>query len=113
MQSRTLRRALSLSALLPPLSLTACGDKAPIHSVSDIVVREHYTAATPDESLRHCKPRPSKRPVKSDVDTANLVIDFAEYGDDCASKLNSTWQSIDQAKASADKLNAAQQEKPK
>jgi hypothetical protein len=46
--------------------------------------------------------------VKTDNDVADVIADAFEYGDDCASKLESTWKSIDDAAARAKKLNEDQ-----
>jgi hypothetical protein len=62
--------------------------------------------AQPDESLRTCKERPPRRPIKTDVDVALVIVDFGDYGDDCKSKHDATWKSIDEAKAIAERRNA-------
>ena len=85
--------------------LTACGDERPA-SVSDVVVRQNYTVAEPDPRLRDCATRPAKRPINNQNDVAAVLNEAFAYGDDCAAKLRSTWTSIDDAKARADRLNA-------
>jgi hypothetical protein len=77
------------------------------------VVHQNYTVATPDPSLRTCKGRPQPRALDSDKAVSTLLADAFDYGDDCSSKLSSTWKSIDDAKARADTLNAQQQAQPK
>jgi len=46
--------------------------------------------------------------LKDDSDTAVLIADLDERGEDCSSKLGKTWQAIDQAAARARQLNSQQ-----
>lgn len=85
--------------------MTACGTDGGRVPETKIVYREHYVVATPDDSLRHCKGRPAKPKLKDDTDTAVLIVDLDERGEDCSSKLDKTWQSIDSAKADAERKN--------
>lgn len=62
----------------------------------------------PDPSLRECMARIERRPVNSDKDIAQLISDSFEVGDDCRSKLQATWKSIDDAKARVAAFNKAQ-----
>ena len=43
------------------------------------------------------------------MDESNLIISLDERGEDCSSKLDKTWQSIDDAVAHAQELNRAQE----
>lgn len=85
--------------------MIACGShpKPPLNT--EVVVREHYIVAQPDQSLRHCKERPAKPTITGNNDVAVLITDLDERGEDCSSKLDKTWQSIDQAVADAAKKN--------
>lgn len=74
-------------------------------------MREHYTAAKPDERLRKCADRPARRPIKNSNDIALVIEEAFAYGDDCASKLGATWTSIDDATARAQKLNEEEAKK--
>lgn len=96
-----------MALLCSPL-LTACGTPGNPDPDVAVVVREHYEVAKPDPSLRTCKSRPAKPVLKDDTDTAVLIVDLDERGEDCASKLAKTWQSIDEAEAEAKRKNAAQ-----
>lgn len=69
------------------------------------MVRENYIVATPDESLRTCIPRPARPTVQSGPDVSVLITNLDERGEDCASKLARTWESIDEAVARAANLN--------
>jgi hypothetical protein len=85
---------------------TACGTVLPKPQVQT-VIREHYNVPTPDASLRTCLARPPKPVLTDDTDEAVLITNLDERGQDCASKLDRVWQSIDSAIAAALKLNAA------
>lgn len=61
----------------------------------------------PDARLRQCSDEPAKRTIKTDGDTAALLVELFAWGRDCASKLSSTWKSIDDAQTRADELNKA------
>lgn len=74
-----------------------------------VIVKTEYVVPEHDESLRTCISRPERRPVQNSNDTAQLIADAFLYGDDCSSKLESTWQSIDEAKAEAERMNEEQQ----
>lgn len=85
----------------------SCGP-AQVKAPGDVVVREHYTVANPDPSLRACADRPVGGADYTDpAAVARLFSDFAAYGDDCKSKHDATWKSIDSERAIADKLNGA------
>lgn len=72
-----------------------------------VITREHYIVATPDESLRHCTPRIGERPVLNDsADEAELIARLDNRGNDCSDKLSSVWDSIDAAVRRAQELNA-------
>lgn len=87
--------------------LTACGQTPPPEPVERIVFRERLIFAEPDPSLRLCLARPV-RPVLTDGrDTAVLIVNLDERGEDCAAKLAATWQSIDDARARAEAANRA------
>lgn len=90
-----------LSSSIP---LTACGHNVPDREVVT-AIRENYIVATPDESLRHCKDRPARPNTQSGPDISGLIINLDERGEDCASKLSRTWESIDEATARAARLN--------
>lgn len=88
--------------------MTACG--TPKIGIEDrIAYRDHYVVVAPDPSLRACLPQPAK-PDLTGPDAqkalAEALVALAERGDDCASKLGSTWESIDQANAKAAASNA-------
>lgn len=88
--------------------LTACG--TPKTAIEDhLVYRDHFVSVTPDPSLRTCLPRPAK-PALTGPDAqkqlATVLTQLDERGEDCASKLGATWQSIDQANAKAAAANA-------
>lgn len=85
--------------------MTACGHNPDRVPETRIVTREHYIVATPDQSLRTCKGRPAKPTLKDDSDTAVLIVDLDERGEDCSSKLGKTWQSIDDALADVERRN--------
>lgn len=109
MQSTAPRRRPLLWILSSLTLLTACGtDQAHPGKVSDLVVREHYTAARPDERLRRCADRPARRPVTNSNAIAQLLTELFAWGDDCQGKLGSTWESIDDATRRAEELNNQQ-----
>lgn len=87
--------------------MTACGDQHP-KTVSDVVVKTKLVFVSPDPSLRECMARIERRPVNSDKDIAQLIADSFEVGDDCRSKLQATWKSIDDTKARVEAFNKAQ-----
>ena len=64
--------------------------------------------ATPDESLRTCETRPAYRKLTNDDAVAELIAELFDYGDDCKSKHDATWTSIDEAKKKAAEFNAQQ-----
>lgn len=89
--------------------LLACCSCAPTPKPEPVfVTQEHTTVPTPDESLRHCKTRPAKPDTSVDpsAKVAELIDGLFAWGEDCEAKLGGTWQSIDQAKAQAEKDNA-------
>lgn len=51
-----------------------------------------------------------RRTIKDDKDIAKLIADSFEVGDDCRSKLASTWKSIDDTRARVEAFNKAQEE---
>ena len=59
-----------------------------------------------DEKLRHCKEDPGKPILRDDTDEAAYLATLKDRGDDCESKLNGTWQTIDDARAAAERHNA-------
>ena len=106
--SQRLLRIVTLSAMLSSTLLTACGTTNNLPPETRIVIREHYTAPTPDFSLRTCKPRPAKPVLRDDTDEAVLIADLDERGEDCSAKLSQTWKSIDDASTHAANLNRDQ-----
>lgn len=94
-----------LSVLSSSLLLTACGHREKEDPDVRVVIRENYIVAKPDDSLRSCQARPARPQLKDDTDVAVLIADLDERGEDCSSKLSRTWQSIDEAKAEAERLN--------
>lgn len=66
--------------------------------------------AEPDPSLRDCMARIPRRTIKDDKDIAKLIADSFEVGDDCRSKLASTWKSVDDTRARVEAFNKAQEE---
>lgn len=110
MQSIKLRRPILALSLLSSLTLlTACGGNEP-RIQTKIVIREKMVFAEPDPALRSCMDRLERRPVNSDADIAKLIADSFEVGDDCRSKLNATWKSIDDTRARVEAFNRAQEE---
>lgn len=109
MQSITRRRPiLGLLLLSSATLLTACGANEP-RIRTKIVIREKMVFVEPDPTLRSCMARLERRPVNSDADIAKLIADSFEVGDDCRSKLNATWKSIDDTRARVEAFNRAQE----
>lgn len=71
-----------------------------MESIPPLVVKNQNVAVTPDESLRHCATRPTKRALSDDNAVAQLIAELFNYGDDCKSKHDATWRSIDSNKKS-------------
>lgn len=77
-------------------------------TTKEVVYREHYVAVTPDESLRQCTPKPPKPTLKDSTDVGGIIVDLFNWGDDCSSKHDATWQSIDELVARVKALNKEQ-----
>lgn len=73
-----------------------------------LVVKKEMVTVTPDESLRTCDDRPAYRKLTDDNAVAELIAELFTYGDDCKSKHDATWKSIDEAKKKAAEFNAQQ-----
>ena len=91
-------------ALLPCLLLYGCDTLCGIQETK-IVYKEHYVFSQPDESLRNCISRLQKPELKTNKDVARLISNLDERGEDCASKLTKTWESIDKIKENVEILN--------
>jgi len=87
--------------------LTACGDRATLPpDPGPPIIVDRLIAATPDPALRHCIGRPGRPNLRDDADTAVLIANLDERGEDCAGKLAATWQSIDDTVRAAAAANA-------
>lgn len=84
--------------------MTACGRARPDPEIK-IIVKKELQSVEPDERLRNCKARPSKRTVKDDVAVSLLLAELFAYGDDCKSKNDATWDSIDRNREAVEKAN--------
>lgn len=74
------------------------------------MIRERMVFAEPDPSLRECMARLERRSVTTNAQIAQLIADAFEVGDDCRSKLFSTWKSIDDTRARVEAFNKLQEE---
>lgn len=74
------------------------------------MIRERMVFAEPDPSLRECMARLERRPVTTNAQIAQLIADSFEVGDDCRSKLHSTWKSIDETRSRVEAFNKLQEE---
>jgi hypothetical protein len=54
-----------------------------------------------------------RRPVASDKEVAQLIVDSFEVGDDCRAKLNATWKSIDSTRETVKLFNQSQEKRNK
>lgn len=70
------------------------------------MVEKQLVVAQPDERLRHCAAEVPKPRLTDDAAESMFIANTKARGDDCASKLDDTWKSIDDAKTRADASNA-------
>jgi len=65
--------------------------------------------AEPEASLRECMDRLPRRAIATDKDVAKLITDAFQVGDDCRSKLQATWDSIDNTRERVRLFNQSQE----
>jgi hypothetical protein len=71
-----------------------------------VVIKEKLVSPEVDPALRNCAPDPGKPILRDDADESEFIAKLKNRGDDCESKLNATWKTLDDSRARADAFNA-------